>query len=50
MKTVIIALPVEDDADIFEIAERMNEAFPSGGDDSRDCVVFEDVAALLETL
>lgn len=50
MKTVIIALPVEDDTDIFEIQDVINEAFPSGEDDSRNCVVYQGVEALMHDL
>lgn len=49
MKTVIIALPVDDDADIFQIAQQMNEAFPHVYD-ADDCAVYESVAALLDDL
>lgn len=49
MKTVIIAMPVPDDADIFEIADQINEAFLPESDEE-ECVVYENVAALLDDL
>jgi hypothetical protein len=58
MKTVIIALPVDDDADIYEIGEVIDRAADEwdnrgradGDDDAAQCCVFEDANALAEDL
>lgn len=50
-RVVIIALPVDDDnTDIFDVQERINEAFPTGGDDSLDSAVYESAHALADDL
>lgn len=50
MKTVIIALPVDDDTDIFDVQAVVAQAFPTGGDDRRDCCVYESAQALADDL
>lgn len=49
MKTIIIAMPVPDDTDIFEITDAMNAAFPPASD-AADCVVYESANALADDL
>lgn len=49
VKTVIIALPVPEDTDIFNVQEEVTEAFPPRND-SEDCCVYENVDALLDDL
>lgn len=50
MRTIVIALPVDDDVDIFDVQDVIAAAFPTGGDDSRDCVVYESASALADDL
>jgi hypothetical protein len=50
MRTVIVALPVDDDDDIFDVAERIAQTFPTNDDDSRDAVVYESFAAIADDL
>jgi hypothetical protein len=55
MRTVIVALPVHDDADIFDISDQIDRAMADAGirdhdDDRYDSCVFEDVHALMRDL
>ena len=58
MKTVIIALPVDDDADIYEIGGVIDQAADEfdgrgraeGENDDAMCCVYEDADALAEDL
>lgn len=49
MKTVIIAMPVADDIDIFTLAGEINGAFPPASD-AEECVVYENAHALADDL
>lgn len=56
MKTIIIALPVPEDTDIFDVQENVSDLItaiyhgPFSEDDSVEPVVYEDADALLDDL